>query len=80
MQWQESTAVKHVQRAAKLCILRRSVIGRQYYIESVFTQIHDKADKQAPEQGPAPDSTKPDEGCGVISFDKNTSVDETLLP
>ena len=80
MQWQESTATKHVQRAARLCILRRSVIGRQYYIESVFTQIHDKAEKQAREQGPAPDSTKRDEGCGVISFDKNTSVDETLLP
>jgi len=80
MQWQESTAAKHVQRAARLCILRRSVIGRQYYIESVFTQIHDKADKQAPEQEPAPDSTKPDGVCGVISFDKNTSVDETLLP
>ena len=80
MQWQESTAAKHVQRAAKLCILRRSVIGRQYYIESVFTQIHDKAEKQAREQGPAPTSTKPDGGCGVISFDKNTSVDETLLP
>ena len=80
MQWQESTAAKHVQRAARLCILRRSVIGRQYYIESVFTQIHDKADKQAPEQEPALTSTKPDGGCGVISFDKNTSVDESLLP
>lgn len=80
MQWQESTAAKHVQRAAKLGILCRSVIGRQYYIESVYTQIHDNAKKQAPEQQPAPDSAKRDEACGVTSFDKNTSVDETLLP
>jgi hypothetical protein len=80
MQWQSSTAAKHVQRAAKLSILRRSVIGRQYYIESVFTQIHDKAEQQAREQQPAPGSTKPEGECGVISFDKNTSVDETLLP
>ena len=80
MQWQESTAAKHVQRAAKWCILHRSVIGRQYYIESVYTQIHDNAKKQASEQQPAPDSAKRDEACGVTSFDKNTSVDETLLP
>ena len=80
MQWQESTAAKHVQRAAKLCILRRSVIGRQYYIESVYTQIHDKAEEQARGQEPAPDSAKREGGCGVIAFDNNTSVDETLLP
>ena len=89
MLWQESTAARHVQRAARLGLLNRSVIGRKYYIESVYTQVHDNALLHDSNHTPVTDyedddtptgSALADEGRPLHELEIERAVNETLLP
>ena len=78
MSWQESTAKRHIARAAKMGILNRAVIGTSYYITGVNTDDEEILEDYMQR---AADGDKVADACmqGVIDFDRNT-VDETVIP
>ena len=92
MDWQTSTAKRHITQAAKLGILNRAIIGTAYHITGINDEPQETLKQDKPEemplpftnldemQGHAPCSALAEEGRPLLERELEKAVDETILP
>lgn len=92
MDWQTSTAKRHITQAAKLGILNRAIIGTAYHITGINDEPQETLKQDKPEemplpfadldemQGDAPCSALAEEGRPLLERELEKAVDETILP